>query len=205
MDMDKEQQKAPQDWYEMDDKEVVASVLENKEAFGELIRRYEVALLRYIGRIGILSIEDRKDVLQNIFIKAYRNIQSYDPVFAFSTWIYRIAHNEAVSFFRARKIRPEGNMIDDAEDVLLRMNSDGEEGDSEEISNKSFNAEHLNNALLKLDEKYRNILILRYFEDREYTEISDILQIPPGSVATLIHRAKKQLAKHLEYIKETVH
>jgi RNA polymerase sigma-70 factor (ECF subfamily) len=137
-------------------------------------------------------------VLQNIFIKAYRNIQSFDTKLSFSSWIYRIAHNETVSFFRSKKVRPEGNMIDDAEEFMEKIWD--EHTDVAEEINQKINATHIIEALNSLEDKYKNILILRYFEDREYGEISDILQIPGGSVATLLHRAKKQLSKKLQHI-----
>ncbi len=191
---------APEALDQKTDQDIVKLVPTNKEAFAELIQRYEKALLRYVQRLGLVSPEDRTDVVQNTFIKAYRNILSFDTKLSFSSWLYRIAHNETVSFFRARKARPEGNMVDNADDFLERMHDDHEKTDVAEVLNQNINANHLNDALQKIDEKYRNILILRYFEERDYGDISDILQIPPGSVATLIHRAKKQLAKHLEHI-----
>lgn len=184
------------------DQEIAVLVLSDKEAFAVLIRRYERALLRYVARLGLAIEEDRVDVVQNTFIKAYRNIVSFDPKLTFSTWLYRIAHNETISFFRSKKVRPEGNSVDNAEEFLDKIYDDGDKADIAENINKKINALHVNAALSKIDEKYRNILILRYFEDRDYAEISDILEIPQGSVATLIHRAKKQLAKYVEYLHE---
>jgi len=186
----------------LEDKDIVVLVPKQKEVFAILITRYEKVLLRYIQRLGAYSYDDRIDILQNVFIKAYRNIQSYDSHFAFSTWLYRIAHNETISFFRAKKIRPEGNLIDDSEEVLARIRDDGDGSDTAELANQALNASELNKALLKLDDKYRDVLILRFFEERDYGEISDILQIPSGSVATLIHRAKKKLAEYLAHLKE---
>lgn len=186
------------DIQKMTDQEIVVLVPKDKEAFAVLIRRYEHALTRYMRRIGLTSNDDCADVLQNIFIKAYRNIQSFDTKLSFSAWIYRIAHNETISFFRSRKARPEGNMIDGAEEFLERVYDD--EMDVAEEVDRNMNAKHVAAAIQTLDEKYRTILVLRYFEERDYTDISDILQIPLGSVATQIHRAKKQLAKKLEYI-----
>lgn len=89
-------------------------------------------------------------------------------------------------------------MIDDAEEFMEKIWD--EHTDVAEEINQKINATHIIEALNSLDDKYKNILILRYFEDREYGEISDILQIPGGSVATLLHRAKKQLSKKLQHI-----
>ncbi|MFM2383967.1 MAG: hypothetical protein RIQ72_539 [Candidatus Parcubacteria bacterium] len=180
------------------DQEIARLVPQQRELFAVLIRRYEKALLRYMQRLGISQVEDRLDILQNTYIKAYRNILSFDTSLSFSTWIYRIAHNESVSFLRIKKIQPVSTLVDDP-DVLLAGLHD-ESLDIAEDTNARINADHVSKALNRLDEKYRTILILRYFEEREYQDISDILQIPAGSVATLIHRAKKQLAKELHFI-----
>ncbi|MGH7175522.1 MAG: sigma factor, partial [Minisyncoccia bacterium] len=81
---------------ELSDEEVARRALAQKEEFALLIRRYEAKLARYLERLGVGSREDREDILQNAFIKAYRNLASFDPELQFSSWMYRIAHNEAM-------------------------------------------------------------------------------------------------------------
>ena len=179
------------------DEEVAALVIQNKDFFVILIRRYEKKLERYLQRLGMRNPDDRQDLLQVIFLKVYKNINGFDTSLSFSSWIYRIAHNEAVSFFRSRSIRPQGNMIDNSEDLLPELSDDV---DIFSEHNEKINAVHLGKALEELDKKYKDVLILRYFEERDYSEISDILQIPIGSVATLIFRAKAQLKKALAHI-----
>lgn len=184
--------------YELDhlsDENIVPLVIKDRNAFVVLVRRYEMLLSRYIRRLGLVSKEDREDVLQNVFIKAYRNIQSFDTTLSFSTWVYRIAHNEAISFFRAKKVRPEGHLLDDGEEILATIFDDT---DFTQDLDKKIEAKKIAQCVQKLDEMYRDIIILRYFEDREYKEISDILKIPEGTVATLLHRAKKKLKILLE-------
>ncbi|MCC7522679.1 sigma-70 family RNA polymerase sigma factor [Candidatus Uhrbacteria bacterium] len=183
--------------YSMSDEQVVGSALVNKEAFGELVKRYEARLTRYLHRLGVYRQEDTEDVLQNIFLKTYRNLNEFDKSLKFSSWIYRIAHNEAMSFFRARSVRPEGSIIDDSESALeiLRSNLD-----ASHEAERNIDAEHLSKALASIDAKYRDVIVLRYFEEREYTEISDILRIPTGTVATLLNRAKKKLQKELSHL-----
>jgi len=145
--------------------------------------------------LGVRNSDDQLDVLQEIFIKAYRNLNSFDRSLSFSSWIYRIAHNEAISFYRKKNVRPEGHLVGDGEEILgfLSSNQEGEEV----IFDTAINADEINRALLLLDLKYREPIILRFFEHKEYDEISDILQIPIGSVGTLLHRGKKQLANVL--------
>lgn len=88
---------------DLSDKELVATVLLNKDAFSVIITRYEAPLRRYINRLGVRDPRDMEDLLQNSFIKVYRYLQSFDNSFSFSSWIYRIVHNETYDFFRSKK------------------------------------------------------------------------------------------------------
>lgn len=178
------------------DEELVAVVLTQAEAYGEVMARYEAPLDRYIQRLGVRTIEDRQDVLQEIFIKAYRNLNSFDRALKFSSWLYRIAHNEAISWYRKKNVRPEGHLIGDSDTVLTFLTS--AELQTDTVAIERLNAEALATALAALPEKYRTVLVLRYFEHKEYDEISDILQIPSGTVGTLLHRGKARLATLLE-------
>lgn len=174
------------------DEELVQKILEDKSFFGELVDRYEAKLTRYIARLGVRDPEEQLDVLQDIFLKTYRNLNGFDTSLQFSSWIYRIAHNEAVSWYRKKNVRPEGHLIGESEEVLSFLSSKEEGAD---VSfDKGINAKMVNEALLEIDDKYREVIILRFFEHKEYEEISDILQIPIGSVGTLLHRGKRQLA-----------
>ena len=177
------------------DEELVVKTLGNKNVFGDLVDRYQAKLTRYIARLGVRDPEDQLDVLQEIFLKTYRNLNGFDTSLQFSSWIYRIAHNEAISWYRKKNVRPEGHLIADSEEVLTFLNSSEESAD---VSfDKTVNASTVNSALMIIDEKYREVIILRYFEHKEYEQISDILKIPVGSVGTLLHRGKKQLAAAL--------
>ena len=179
------------------DAEIVARTLRDTSAFALLVERYEAKLLRYIKRLGIRNAEDGEDVLQEIFIKVYKNLNGYDSSLAFSSWIYRIAHNEAISFYRKKSVRPEGHQLAESDDVLMWLPEESDTG-AEQLFDVAVNATVVQTALATLDTKYRDPLILRYFEHKEYDEISDILKIPIGSVGTLIHRGKKQLQAAIE-------
>lgn len=179
-----------------DEELVVLLIASDYGAMSVLIDRYQNPLSRYLRRIGVHKEEDIQDLLQDIFIKIYKNINSFNKDLSFSSWIYRISHNEAISFFRHNKARPEGNMVDDSEELLFKI--EDESIDLAQEIDQSINAEFLQKAMLGLEQKYRDVLVLRYFEDRDYENISDILQIPKGSVATLIHRAKGKLKEKLK-------
>lgn len=179
------------------DEQIALLAIEEKSMFVLLIARYEEKLSRYLRRLGVHAKEDREDLLQNIFLKVYQNLRDFDTSLAFSSWIYRISHNEAVDFFRKKSVRPEGNLLENGEEILTLI-PDGKNF-LEELD-VAINSKHLNKALLEMDQKYREIVMLRFFEGMEYEAISDILQIPIGSVGTLLHRARKELKKKLSHI-----
>lgn len=176
---------------DLKDEDIVIQTLAESSFFGFIIERYEAKLRRYIARLGVKNPEDAADVLQEIFIKAYVNLNSFDTSLSFSSWIYRIAHNEAISWYRKKNVRPEGHLILEGDEVLNLL-ANKEDG-PELLFDRQINAAELNKALSTIDAKYAEALVLRYFEEKDYSEISDILRIPVGTVGTLIARGKKQL------------
>jgi RNA polymerase sigma-70 factor, ECF subfamily len=179
------------------DQELVVATLSDKNAFSEIVRKYEAPMRRYIRRLGCADDSDANDVLQEIFIKVYINLNDYDHNLKFSSWLYRIAHNEVVSFFRKKNIRPGVLSLsaEDAEEFFAQLADDK---DFVEFAYKRDDARLILEILFSVDKKYREILLLRFLEEKSYTEISDILKIPEGTVATLINRGKKELKAKLE-------
>jgi RNA polymerase sigma-70 factor (ECF subfamily) len=179
---------------EKSDEELVFLVLKDPNIYEVFIERYEKKLLRYIRRIAFLSEEDAQDVLQNVFIKTYQNLNGFNTSLKFSSWIYRITHNETISHLRKTRARPQIADFED-EDLLDRLAS--EENLESEFSKKE-DTERLKLALDKIDKKYRDILVLRFMEEKDYQEISDILEKPLGTVSVTLKRAKEQLKKIIE-------
>lgn len=177
----------------MTDEELISSIIHDKQLFGAVVERYEQKLRRYIKRLGVHQHEDQSDVLQDIFIKVYRNANAFDTKLKFSSWIYRIAHNEAISWYRKRSVRPEGHLVADSEELL--QFAKGALVEESQKFDEQINADIIHDALLQLPGKYKEVILLRYFEYKEYDEISDILKIPAGSVGTLLHRGKKKLLR----------
>ncbi len=177
------------------DEELVKQTLEDKQQFGLLIERYEQKLTRYITRLGIKNPDDQLDVMQEVFLKIYKNLNGFDTKLSFSSWAYRISHNEAISSYRKKSVRPEGHLVVESDEIVSLVAS--KEVGADALVDQDINAKELTRALNELDEKYREVMILRFFEHKEYDEISDILKIPIGSVGTLLHRGKKRLADEL--------
>lgn len=174
------------------DEELVSLSLRNKRYFAEIVRRYEHKLSAYIYRLAKLGPEDVEDLLQEVFLKVYQNLNSFDTELKFSSWIYRITHNETMAFFRRRNVRPHGHLVDESEEVLARLASDLDLMRDLEAKD---DARILIESLNTLAQEYREVLILKYFEHKSYDEISDILTIPSGTVATRINRAKERLRR----------
>ena len=172
------------------DQELIADAKKDKDAFIEIIRSYELPVRRYIIRLGCRDYHDIDDLLQDIFIKVYKNINEYDSDLKFSSWLYRIAHNETISFYRKKSIRPTTFVT---EEEMYLFENIANETDFTKFIDAKINADILRLALGELEEQYRDVLVLRFFEEKSYAEISDILKIPEGTVATLLNRGKKRL------------
>ena len=175
------------------DEQMVKEALENKEAFSHIIERYEERLRRYLRRITNVNDADIDDLLQDTFIKIYQHLNDFDASFPFSSWVYRIARNTAISDHRRRAARPEA-LIVDSDDVAFQI------ADETDIERDAIDGEFsiaLGSAIPRLRDDYREVLILRFFEEKSYDEISDIMMKPPGTIATLISRAKKELKQTL--------
>ncbi len=181
---------------EFKDDELVKLSLENQDYFYCLILRYEDKLLRYIRRISSSSKEDAEDILQEIFISVYKNLNDFDSNLKFSSWIYRIAHNKTVSHWRKIQSRPKTVSGDDEDNNLFDFIA----GDDDLLKSleQKCSAKQIRKIIFNLDDKYREVLVLRFLEDKDYKEISDILKKPMGTVATLINRAKKKFVEEFE-------
>jgi len=177
------------------DQELVVQTIKNKQAFTAIVDRYEAPLLRYISRLGCKDTSAARDLLQEIFIKTFVHLNDYDHSLQFSSWIYRIAHNETISYFRKERSRP--GILARAEDFFLfeAIADDALLSDQKE---RRHTVLEIKAAVDRLEPKYREIIVLKFFEEKSYEEISDILQIPQGTVATLISRAKKKIKIYLE-------
>lgn len=180
------------------DQELVLQTRCDKHAFVWIVKRYQDKIARYIFRLWV-SDDKLDDILQEIFIKAYLHINDYEEFSSFSSWLYRIAHNEVISFFRKENRRISDIEISDEDfDIFEKIPS---EIDVAWDIRSRDTAYKMKKALDSLEQKYRDALILKFFEDKSYEEISDILRIPPGTVATLINRGKAQLREIVEETK----
>jgi RNA polymerase sigma-70 factor (ECF subfamily) len=134
--------------------------------------------------------EDAEDIVQNSFIKMYRNINDFDYSLRFSSWAYRICHNELIDWYRKQKSQPQLIIGDKDEDIFASIAGDM---NIEREAIQQETKKEIESVVKTLDIKYQEVIMLRFFEDKSYEEIADILQIPAGTVAIRLSRAKKIL------------
>lgn len=176
----------------LSDEEIIEKSLIDIDYFACLYQRYDKKLLRYIKRMSMSSEEEASDILQDSFINIWRNIHNYDKKLKFSSWLYRIVHNEAISHYR--------KSVSFGKNRVVKIDF-SDKFDIEEEDNSGFVEEQhvlTHKILQKMSLKYREVLILSYLEKMNYTEISDVLKIPEGSVASRINRAKKMFKSIVE-------
>ena len=162
------------------------------EKFGILMERYQPKLFRY-GRKFLYDKDNIEDVVQDVFIKTFQNINSFDISQKFSPWIYRIAHNTYINAIKKSLLGPMYIFDFDTlishtivEDPIVR---EKEQKEMKDI---------VDTGLSLIEPKYREILVLYFIEELSYKEISDILQIPIGTVGVRIMRAKEILKQAIE-------
>jgi RNA polymerase sigma-70 factor (ECF subfamily) len=170
----------------LSDEEIVEKVRSSdREFYSVIVGRYQDKLLRYA--VSLVKDEHKAvDVVQDSLIKAFVGLNGFDIKMKFSSWIYRIVHNEAMNVLKKNQ-----KEIPIPEDVDFQSDEDIEDN----FSQKEDIA-RVEKCLIKMPVLYSEPLVLRFIEEKSYGEISDILRIPMGTVATRISRAKI-LMKHI--------
>ncbi len=174
------------------DEEIAAQIQRgDSELFGVLVERYERKISNY-ARKFIADSEDIKDLVQEVFIKAYVNLKSFDSNRKFSSWLYRIAHNEFINALK-KKGREKITFFDLNFDILFPHLILSKAPDNN-LANGELRL-MLDRSLSKLSPKYREVLALYYYEELNYYEIADILRIPVSTVGVRLKRGKVMLKK----------
>ena len=177
---------------DLDDSELVKVIIaQNREAYRELFRRYEKKLFSYVYHM-VKNKEETEDLLQDIFVKTYKSISSFDTDRKFSSWIYRIAHNETVNFLK-RKNKKRFISFEDISTSKDKLEASVTEDFINDVWVHKEITKEVDEALEKLPEKYRRVLFLRYFSEYSYEKIALIIKKPINTVGTLINRAKRKL------------
>lgn len=167
------------------DFELVAKSLQgNQLAFKELVERHHTTAFAVVrGVMG--DSDDVEDVVQMVYVKVYRGLDRFRGDSKFSTWLYQIARNEAINAVKKRRL----DTIPVEDLVVAAPEQDGPEA----AFRRAAAADELEQAMAHIEERYREVLELRYMGERSYDEISEMTGLPIGTVKTYIHRGKSAL------------
>jgi len=179
------------DTKELKDEQIVEIVrTSDKELYREIITRYQDKLLRYALYL-IRDKEKAADAVQESFIKAFINLNAFNLKMKFSSWIYRIVHNQAINIINKNK-----------KELPLLDNVDFDSGKNTEFDlSKKEIKERVDKCINQIPMMYSEPLSLYYLEEKSYEEISDILRLPVSTVGTRINRAKSIMKKICQTIK----
>ncbi len=169
----------------------------DQNAYADIVNLYQHKLYQICYRM-LGNKQEAEDIAQEAFVRAYINLHSYDQKRKFSTWIYRIATNLCID--RIRKKKPDYYL--DAEvagtdglDMYSQIAAD--EQLPEEAVEQMELQDRIQYEISRLPDKYRSVIVLKYIEELSLQEISDILDMPLGTVKTRIHRGREALRKQL--------
>lgn len=164
---------------------------ESKEyAFNLLMKKYQEKVYHFVRRMLVIH-EDADDVVQNIFIKVWNNLDKFREDSQLYTWIYRISVNESVTFLKSKQMRSFISFGDYPAEQVKSLNNDHYYNGSE-IEKK------LQKALIKLPHQQRTVFNLRYFDELSYEEISGILGVTIGALKASYHLAVKKIENHIK-------
>lgn len=173
----------------LSDEQIIKQVTDgDTDIYSQIVERYEAKLMRY-GQYLLKDYDLASDAVQETFIKAYINLRSFNTKRKFSSWIYRILHNEAMNVIKRNKKTTGLADHEDFDDEHATNFEHDKKIDSQLLS------QNVRKCLNEIDIKYSEALMLNYFENLKYEEISDILRIPTSTVGVRIKRGKEILKK----------
>lgn len=172
----------------------------DQDAFAEIVEIYKNSIFQLCYRM-LGNRHEAEDMAQEAFVRAYVNINSFNQDLKFSTWLFRIATNLCID--RIRKKKPDYYL--DAEvsgtDGLTMYSQLASDSPLPEKQLESLELqETVQKEISKLPEKYRSVIVLKYIEELSLNEISEILDLPLGTVKTRIHRGREALRQQLRYV-----
>lgn len=162
----------------------------DQKAYAELMQRYKDSIY-FMALKMVNNKDDAMDLTVETFGKAFENIEKYKPDFAFSTWLFRIATNNCIDFIRKKRLNVvslQSLSEDDKEEKQLQIASDTL--NPEQTSIKKQESEKLKSIVEQLPQRYRTLIILRYYDEQSYEEIAQQLDLPLGTVKAQLFRAR---------------
>ncbi|MEX2583804.1 MAG: sigma-70 family RNA polymerase sigma factor [Gemmatimonadota bacterium] len=175
------------------------------KAYRELLDRYQRPVFSLVYRM-VRDRELAEDLAQETFVKVFNHIESYNPKYKFSSWIFKIASNLAIDCLRKKELNTvsldgsrHARTPDEVESSRISVASEDE--NPEELLEAKELGEEIEGAIGQLRAEYRTAILLRHVEGRPYEEIAEIMEVPLGTVKTYIHRARSELRETLAHLR----
>ncbi len=176
----------------------------DQRAARELVERFQRPVFSLIYRM-VRDRELSEDLSQEAFVRTFNNLDKYDPSYKFSSWLFKIAYNLTVDHLRRKELRtvsihgaPDATSSDRQEATSFDLES--HEASPDTLVESHELAGEMEDAIAGLREDYRTAILLRHVEGRAYDEISEIMDIPLGTVKTYIFRARRELRLSLGHL-----
>jgi len=164
----------------------------NEKAFASLLNRYRDSIYFMLLKM-VNNGSDAEDLTIEAFGKAFRNLESYSPNFAFSTWLFKIATNNCIDFIRKKQASPSiiGQGQDEMDSYTINIQSDTPDPEEALINRQKI--AQLREVVDQLKPRYKKLIELRYYKEYSYEEISNELNLPIGTIKAQLFRAKTLL------------
>lgn len=163
----------------------------DQRAYADLMNRYRESVYYMLLKM-VNNSDDAEDLTIEAFSKAFRRLEQYTPQYAFSTWLFKIASNHCIDHIRKKRIRAisidTGIQNSDGENYVIPVKEDGL--DPEETMQKEERIKRMRDVVEKLKPRYKRLVELRYFEEKSYEEIAEVLELPLGTVKAQLFRAR---------------
>jgi RNA polymerase sigma-70 factor (ECF subfamily) len=171
-------------------------------AYKQLMKKYHDPIFNVIYRI-VHDKQQVEDLTQETFVKAFASLKNFNEEYAFSTWLYKIATNSSIDYIRKKKLNTfsiDKPIAMEESDYSFELPDTTYQPDKNIIQKQQ--SKLIEDAIEKLPEKYKRVIILRHSEERDYAEIAKMLKLPIGTVKAHIFRARELLNK---YLRDKVH
>lgn len=167
---------------------------QDQQAYATLMKRYKKAVYFMILKM-IRDADDAEDLTMEAFAKAFKNLERFKKDYTFSTWLFRIATNNAIDFIRKKKLKTMSlnNTLSDDSGNAVTIDIEDDDNNPQDVYIRTQRIEMVRIFVDKLPAKYRKLVQLRYFDELSYEEIAQELDKPLGTVKAQLHRSRELL------------
>ena len=177
----------------------------DEKAYAELMHIYKKPVYHVVLKM-VRNQDDAEDLTIEAFAKAFRNLHKFNPEYAFSTWLFRIATNNCIDFIRKNKIKTmsidSAIKVDNGDEITIDFRDNDLNPAEHAVRNQKI--EIMRHVVSRLPDKYRRLVSLRYFDELSYEEIATELKAPLGTVKAQLHRARELLYDMVKHTKQII-